>query len=168
MVSTELLRRYPFFAGLDHDRLSKLAKISDEISMGANQYFFQEEDDLNHFYLILEGAVAIVFKVPERDVKHKISEQFARDFKTKDIVLSTVGSGDVFGWSGLVPPFKATAGAKAITPCRVVAVRSKELVQIFDEDNRFGFLMTQKAAQVIRDRLRDLRIESLAFITDSA
>ncbi len=166
MVSSELLRRYPFFSGLSRDHINILAKISDEITTEADQYFFHEEEELNKFYLILEGAVGIIFKLPERDVKHKISEQFARDMKTRDLVLSTVGSGDVFGWSGLVPPYKATAGVKAITPCRVVAIGSQELVEIFEEDYHFGYLMTQKAAQVIRDRLRDLRIESLAFIAE--
>ena len=166
MVSTELLRRYQFFSGLGRDNLNTLAKISDEISLEADQYFFQEEEELKHFYLILEGAVGIIFKLPERGVKHKISEQFSRDLKTRDLLLSTVGSGDVFGWSGIVPPYKATAGAKAITPCRVIAIESQELAGIFEEDYHFGYLMTQKAAQVIRDRLRDLRIEYLAFIVE--
>lgn len=163
MVSTELLRRYPFFAGLSRDHLNTLARISDEITVEAEEYFFHEDDELESFYLVLEGAVAIVFRLPERDVQHKIADQFAREFKTKDVVLSTAGTGDIFGWSGLVPPYKATAGAKALTRCRVVAVGSKELISIFEEDCRFGYVMTQKAAQVIRDRLRDLRIESLAY-----
>lgn len=168
MVSTELLRRYPFFAGLSRDHLNTLAKVSDEMTVEADEYFFHEEDLLEHFYIVLEGAAAIVFKLPERDVQHKIADQFAREFRTKDAVLSTVGTGDIFGWSGLVPPYKATAGAKAITPCRVIAVGSKELVSVFEEDCRFGYLMTQKAAQVIRDRLRDLRIESVAFAVESS
>ena len=166
MVSTELLRRYPFFSGLSRDQINTLAKMSEEITIEADQYFFHEEEELNHFYLILEGAAAIIFKLPERDVKHTISDQFSRDLKTRDLVLSTVGSGDVFGWSGLVPPYKATAGVKAITSCRVIAIGSQELVGIFEEDYHFGYLMTQKAAQVIRDRLRDLRIETLAFIAE--
>lgn len=168
MVSTELLRRYPFFGGLGREHLNTLAKMSDEITVEPDGYFFHEEDELDHFYIILEGAAAIVFELPERDVKHKIADQFARELKTKDVVVSTVGTGDIFGWSGLVPPYKATAGAKALTRCRAIAVGSKELVALFEEDYRFGYVMTQKAAQVIRDRLRDLRIESLASSVEPA
>ena len=164
MVSPELLRRYPFFAGLGRVQLKTLSKISDEISAEADFHFFEEEDLLSHFYLLLEGAVAIIFKLPDREVKHKISEQFARDMATKDVTVSTVGSGDVFGWSGLVPPYRATAGAKALTQCRVIAIESEALRDIFEDDSQFGYLMSQKAAQVIRDRLRDLRIESLASV----
>jgi CRP-like cAMP-binding protein len=164
MVSSELLRRYPFFAGLSHDYLTRVAKMSDELSVDEGHYFFHEEDDLDTFYLTLEGAVAIVIELPEKDVQHKVSEQFLRELKTKDVIVSTVGSGDIFGWSGLVPPYRATGGAKAVTDCRVVAIQSKELRNLFDEDCEFGLLMTQKAAQIIRERLRDLRTETLSFI----
>ena len=166
MVSPELLRRYPFFAGLSHGHISTLAKLADEITVEAEEYFFHEEDELNRFYLLLEGAVSIVIELPERNVDHKVSDQFMRDMKTRDVIVSTIGSGDVFGWSGLIPPYRATAGSKALTSCRVVAIESTELLNIYEEDCQFGLLMTQKAAQVIRDRLRDLRTETLSFIVE--
>lgn len=164
MVSPELLRRYPFFSGLSHEYMTKLAKMSEEISVEVDHYFFHEDDELDKFYLTLEGAVAIVIELPEKDVQHKVSDQFLRELKTKDVIVSTVGSGDIFGWSGLIPPYQATAGAKAVTDCRVVAIQSRELRELFEEDCAFGLIMTLKAAQIIRDRLRDLRTETLSFI----
>jgi CRP-like cAMP-binding protein len=144
------------------DLISVLAKSATEEMVETGHFFFHEDEDLSEFYLALEGAVAIVFELPERGVEHKVSDQFTRKLQTRDVVVSTVGPGEMFGWSGLVPPHKATAGAKAVTPCRVVAFDCKELLKVFDEDCGFGYLMTQKAAQVIRARLRDVRIESLA------
>jgi CRP-like cAMP-binding protein len=164
MISPELLRRYPFFAGLNMDQINMLSKLANEEIVEPGHYFFHENEALDSFFLDVEGAVAIVFELPERDVDHKISDQFMRKLKTKDVVISTVSPGDVFGWSGLVPPYTATAGAKALTPCRVIAFDRKEIVAIFDKDCEFGYLMTQKAAQVIRERLHDFRIESLAFV----
>jgi hypothetical protein len=35
MVSPELIRRYPFFAGLDYDQLVKLAKVAQEYKVEA-------------------------------------------------------------------------------------------------------------------------------------
>ena len=164
MISPEVLRRYPFFARLSMDQISTLAKLAKEETVETDHFFFREDEDINNFYLILEGAVAIVFELPERDVKHKISDQFERKLKTRDVVVSTVGPGDVFAWSALVPPYKATAGAKAVTPCRVIAFECKELIKEFETDCAFGYVMTQKAAQVIGERLRDLRIESLSTV----
>jgi hypothetical protein len=70
----------------------------------------------------------------------------------------------VFGWSALVPPHDATTSGKATTPCRVVAFNAQELQRTFVEDSDFGYLMIQKMAQVVRDRLRDLRTESLSHM----
>ncbi len=167
MVSNELLRRFPFLAGLSHAHINTLAKISDEVNTEAGHYFFREDDKLNCVYLILEGSIGIVFRLPQRNIRHKISEQFERELKSEDVIVSTLGLGDVFGWSGIVPPFKATAGAKSLTKCRAIAIKSDELLKLFHNDYRFGYLMTQKAAQVIRDRLHTLRIETLAFNMDA-
>jgi CRP/FNR family cyclic AMP-dependent transcriptional regulator len=166
MVSPELIRRYPFFAGLDYDHIVKLSKVADERSVEAGQFFFHEGDELAVFYLVLEGAVAIVLEIPNHDVEQQIAGQLTGELKTKDVTTSTVGTGDVFGWSGLIPPHTSTAGAKAITPCRVVVFDCEELWNIFEEDCHFGLVMAQKGAQVIRERLRDMRIESLAHFAE--
>ncbi len=162
MISRELIRRYPFFAGLNHDYVGTLAKFADEISVEAGHRFFVEGDELKRLYLVIEGAVAIVIAVPDRNVEHPLSGQLTGKLITTGVTVSTVGTGGVFGWSALIPPHEATAGAKAITPCRVIALNCEELRPIFEEDCNLAYSMTLKAAQIVRERLRDMRIESLA------
>lgn len=162
MISPELIRRYPLFVGLNHDYVGTLAKLADEISVEAGHYFFREGDELKECYLVLEGAVAIVIGVPDRDAEQTLSGQLTGKLITKDITVSTVGTGDMFAWSALIPPHQATAGAKALTRCRLVALNCEELRPIFEEDRNLAYLMTLKAAQVVRERLRDIRIETLA------
>ena len=164
MISPEVLRRFPFFSKLSLEQIQTLSKLGKEEKVDAEKFFFREEDDAKFFYLVLEGAVAIVYEIPERDVDQKISDQFMRTIQTKDVVISTVGPGDIFGWHGIVPPFQARAGAKALTPCRVVAFDCKLLLDEFEKDCAFGYIMTQKAAQIVSERLRDLRIETLASV----
>jgi CRP-like cAMP-binding protein len=164
MISPELLRRYPFFAGFSHDQIITLAKVADELSADTGQYFFREGDELKSLYLVLEGAVAIVIEVPDQNAEQKVSGQLTGKIKTNDVVISAVGPGEVFGWSALVPPHQATTSAKATTPCRAIVFDSQELLQTFENDCHFGYLMIQKMAQVVRDRLRDMRIESLAHL----
>ncbi len=166
MVSPELIRRYPFFAGLAYDHILKLAEVADEQTVETGHYFFHEGDELGSFYLVLEGAVAIVVEVPDRDVEQEFSGQLTGKLKIKDVTTSTVRTGDIFGWSGLIPPHKATAAVKAIMPCRVLAFNSRELWQLFEDDCRFAFVMTLKGAQVIRERLRNMRIETLAHLVE--
>jgi CRP/FNR family transcriptional regulator, cyclic AMP receptor protein len=164
MISPEVIRRYPFFAGLGHEHIMLLAKVAEEMTLDAGEYLFHEGDQLDHFYMVLEGAAAIVIEVPASNVDHKLSEQFTGEMQTKDVVISAIGPGEVFGWSALVPPHDATTSGKTTTACRVVAFDAQELLRIFVEQCDFGYLMIQKMAQVVRDRLRDLRIESLSHM----
>jgi CRP-like cAMP-binding protein len=164
MISPELLRRYPFFAGLEESQIVSLAQVANEEQVDEGHYFFHEDDKLDTFYLVVEGEVAVIIEVPDQTVEQKVSGQLMGELQTKDIVISTVGPGEVFAWSGLVPPHEATGAAKANSACRVVAFDGVQLRQKFEEDCQFGYVMMQKAAQVSRGRLRDLRIESLASL----
>ncbi len=163
MISPELIRRYPFFAGLDNDRIVALAKLANEAAIPASAYFFHEGDPVDAFYLLVEGAVAIVLEVPDRDSSQPVADQLAGEIKMKDVTVSTVGSGNIFGWPALIPPHEANASARALTDCRVYTFDCKALRQLFEQDFQFAYLLTLRAAQVMRERLRDLQIESLAF-----
>ena len=164
MVSLELIRRYPYFAGLNLEQLTTLAKLTNEVAVESEHYFFHEGDELDSFYIIVEGSATVVIEVPDPEAEQKLSGQLIGELKTKDVVISAVGPGEVFAWSALVPPHKAVAGVKATTPCRVIAFNAKELLAVFEDDCVFGYLMMQKVAQVVRDRLQGLRIESLAHL----
>jgi len=149
MISPEVLRRYPYFAGLSNEQLITLANTADEATAPVGHFFFHEGDTLRHIYIVLEGEVAITIELPAQN---------------REIVVSTIGPGEVFGWSGLVPPFEATSAAKALSACRVLAFDCQALRAEFEKDCRLGYLMMQMLAQVIRDRLRDLHIETLSCL----
>jgi CRP/FNR family cyclic AMP-dependent transcriptional regulator len=151
MVSPELLRRYPYFGGLNVEQISVFAKTANEKEVEKDYFFFKEDDLLDSFYLLIEGEVGIVTEIPR---------------KSLFVQSSTIVPGEVFGWSGLVPPHKATASAKALTTCKIVEFDAPAIRQKFQEDCGLGFLMMQRTAAIISERLKDLRIESLASRVD--
>lgn len=164
MISPELIRRYPFFAGLEHEQIVALANVASEFKAETDHYFFHEGDMLDNFYLLVEGAAAIVIEVTSQNIEHTVSEQLTGNMQTSDVVTSVVGPGEVFGWSALISPHQATSSVKATTPCRVVAFDCRELRKTFKDNCEFGYLMVEKVAQIVRDRLRDMRVESLAHM----
>ena len=147
MISLELLRRFPYFAGLSVDQLVTMAKTAKEETAPEGHFFFHEGDHLNNIYIVLEGEVAVLIELPAKD---------------REIIVSTVGPGHVFSWSGLVSPFQSSAAAKSVSACRVLAFDCEQLRKSFEEDYQLGYLMMQWLAQVMRDRIRDARIETLA------
>ena len=162
MISSELIRRYPFFAGLNSGQIQALAMAGEEVEVAGGHVFFRETDLLDRFYLLLKGEVGIVLEATARGVKHGVAAQLTGQVKTEDMVVSAVRPGEVFGWSALFQPYEATAGAKALAPCKAVGFNAKDLLRIFEKDCAFGYAMAQKIVQVVQLRLRDRDIESLA------
>lgn len=162
MVPIELVRRYSFFAGFDRDQVADLARIAEEISVQPGHEFIHEGDHITSFFLVLEGKVGITLNVTDRGMKQSLTRQITNNLITKDVTVSTVGVGEMFGWSALVPPNLSTANAKALTPCRVMVFDYEKLQPLIDEDCCFGHMLTLKAARVIRERMRDQRMEMLA------
>jgi CRP-like cAMP-binding protein len=148
MISPELIRRFPIFSGLTIEQIVSLAKAAEEEKFERDHYFHHEGDELNAFYILLDGEVAIVSRLPERE---------------REITIHSLSAGDAFGWSAFVPPFSSTAGAKAVTPCNVIVFDAIELRKEFEAEPQFGYVMMQKIAMIIRDRLNTLRIETLAY-----
>jgi len=168
MVSPELIRRYPFFGSLTHEELTILAQAGDEMTVGPGDMFFHDGEDLSHFYMVMEGAVAIVLELTDRSQPQPLAAQLTGGMTMKDITVSTVGTGEVFGWSALIPPTIATSGARALTPCKVIAFDCRQLRGELDSNCHLNQALTLKAAQVIRQRLRDMRIESMVMHAEKA
>ncbi|MGB3713571.1 MAG: cyclic nucleotide-binding domain-containing protein [Candidatus Promineifilaceae bacterium] len=164
MVSSELLRRYPFFAGLTHDQIQTLATVANEESVEAGHYFFHEGDRLNKLFLVIAGTIDIVVGVPDHNEVQETANQILGNFINEDIAVSTVSPGQIFAWSALIPPHKSTAGAISAKSSIVVTFDREDFTEIFRSDCEFRYLMLEKVAGVIRQRLRDMRIQSLAFI----
>jgi len=167
MVSPELIRRYTFFSGLNHDQITLISKSAKEGSFDKGHYFFHEEEDLNYFYLITDGNVSINLEITDRDEEQPVSKQLTGDLKTKEIKITTLGVGEVFGISAIISPNTSTSCAKAETACKVILFDCDHLKGVCESDYQFGYLMIQKAAQVIRDRLRNIYIENIADLIKS-
>lgn len=165
MISGELLRRYPFFSGFTPKQIDHLAKAAREESVVAGHQFISEGEQLTNFFLVLEGTVGIMIKVPDRDFEQSLTRQITNTLITRDVTVITVGEGEVFGWSAIIPPNLSTASVKALNSCRVLVFDYLKLQPYIDEDCCFGHLLTLKAAQIIRDRLRDKRVEILGELT---
>jgi len=153
VITTDMISRYPFFADLNKDQVAVLASLAEGITAETGEYIFHEGDDLDYFFIVVEGAIGVVHET------HQIDDQEQRE----DVLFSAIGPGGAFAWSALVPPHKATASTKALSPCWLVSFDCKKLIQHFEEDCEFGYRMLMKVAQISRDRLHDTRIESLVF-----
>lgn len=148
MVSPEVIRRYKYFSTISFAQINMLASIAEEVEYEEGHYFHQEDDKIGKVYIIEQGEISLVKPFPQQD---------------KEVVINTLSAGDVFGWTSLLPPYTAGSGAIAVGNCKLLEFDAALLREKFEADFEFGYLMMVKIAQIIRERLDSIVIETLAY-----
>jgi CRP-like cAMP-binding protein len=155
MIAHETLRQHSFFNNLNDEQLKCLIESSHVYSPKAGEFLFHRDDELEFFYLVTEGEFEVIFETQILRVEYEKTGQ-PSELENQIIVLSKIKPGDIFGWSGLVKPFKATSCVRAIAASKVIAFNCKRILTCFDKDKKFGFFMIHAAAQVIGKRIHDI------------
>ena len=166
MVSIDHIKAFEFFNGLTLEQLGSIASLSRELDVEEGYLFFAEGDQVDYFYLILQGQVDICLDVvePVENCEQNLEGADINRFMS----VCKLKAGDVFGWTSLVPPYITQAGALAQTTCKILAVDTRQLEIEFKKDMELGYKMAIKTAQLIRDRVRDLRLESVNHTLQTA
>ena len=70
----------------------------------------------------------------------------------------TVGKGEIFGWSALVPPHRLTASARCQGKADVIMINGKELMEFLEKDRRIGYVVMKNLSALISSRLASTTI----------
>jgi len=140
-----ILAEHPFFAGLDKRHLEVLTGCASNVVFQEGHIIFREGEEANTFYLIREGKVAL--------------EIHAAGMGT--ITIQTLNSGDILGWSWLVPPYRWHFDARAIEATRAIAMDGECLRHKCEQDHDLGYELLKRFAEIITQRLQATRLQLL-------
>lgn len=149
MVSAELLRRYPFFAGMTDDELNRVAQITDRASYAAGTDIFREGEVAKKLYVLTGGSVELVYEIP----------------KTEGLTTSFVGSiaaGEPFGLSAFNEPYLLTATARAESAADALEIPADVLRALAEEDCHLGYALMKQIARALGERLSFARVQLAA------
>ncbi len=141
-----LVAKHPFLHGLTFRQLQILLANAMRSHFAAGQVIFREGEPANRFYLILEGEVALESYDKERG----------------NVLIQTIGGGDVLGWSWLFPPFTWHFDARALESTDAIFFYGTRLREQCEEDHELGYELIKRAAQVMMLRLQATRKKLLA------
>jgi CRP/FNR family cyclic AMP-dependent transcriptional regulator len=148
MISLELLRRYPFFAGLDEAELKALAMVSEEVRAPAGTIVFEEGQTADAFLLLLSGSIDLSFNSPLGD--------------SAQVHIGEVNPGEPFAISALIPPHLLTHTARAGTTIHALKITAVPLRAICEKDARVGYVLMRKVAEAAMERLHFTRVQLAA------
>ena len=155
MVSTELLRRYPLFAGQSNYMLNEIAMLSNEITRAKDEWLFHENEEAAKLYLVLDGAVALtLFVYLNNEQQHLASSH-------------SLGKNEIVGWSSIVPPHQYKMGARAVKGSQLLEIDAIPLRQLLDDNPEYGYHFLRQIAEVISERFMLVNIQIMSLMTDN-
>lgn len=144
-VTPALLKSLAFLVPATEDELRQLAPVTRIEHQPAGTVLFREGDHLSHVFIVTTGTVAL--------------EINGRDHRPRR--FQTVGPGELLGWSPLLGSGPMTAAARALADVQVVAIDAKAVLDLCDEDPKFGFQFMRRTAAAIAARLSATRLQLL-------
>ena len=138
----DLLAPQPIFAGLADEYLDLIAACGSNVRFARGTQIFREGEPADTFYVVRQGRAAVEIHLPQGG----------------SLVLDTVGSGEVLGWSWLFPPYRWHFDARAVDDVRAIALDGACLRGKCEQDPQLGFELVRRFAQLVLDRLQSTRL----------
>lgn len=141
----EILANHPLFKDFDTDTLDLLVGCARNEHFRPGQPIYAEGDDAGKVFLIREGDCAVEISTPHHD----------------PIIVETLRSGDVLGWSWMVPPYKHMSDARALNDVRAVSLDAACMRNKAEQSPALGYQMFKHFAPHMAVRFRALRMQLL-------
>ncbi len=141
----ELLGGHPFFAGLSPSVIQLIVGCASNVHFAAGSYIFGMGEEANRFYVIRHGRVALEVHSPTQG----------------PLVIDTMDEGEVLGWSWLIPPYRYSGDARAVTAVSAIALDGACLRGKCEADAELGYQLLKRVAAVMFQRLESSRVRLL-------
>lgn len=130
---------------LDKHARSALAQLATLVRMPALEVLTREGEPADVLAIVLEGRVGLRVRVPERG----------------QVTVLTVESGDVVGWSAIVPPHRATSTAVALVETDLALFDGTKLRAALAADPQLAAKFYPVVINAIARRLEGTRLQLL-------
>ena len=143
MVKSDELSKMELFRGFPKEIIDEIAEVSQVLEYKKGDIIFNEGDDAERLFALLDGEIEIYIQLSTRPDK---------------ILLSiTKLPYETFGWSALVPPHYYTTSCACREDTKVMAIRRTDIFNLAEKDPRLGMMIYKRIATVISNRLRNCR-----------
>jgi CRP-like cAMP-binding protein len=132
-----ILEEHPFLKGLEAKYVDLITGCASNVRFDAGQFIFREGEEAHQFYIIRGGKVALEIFSPGRG----------------SIIIDTLESGEVLGWSWLVPPYQWRFDARASELTRAIALDGKCLRKKCEQYHDLGYELLKRFSDIMAQRL---------------
>lgn len=139
------LAENPALKELSSEHLGILADCAHHVDFPTGKFLFWTEGSADRFYILQAGSVSLQVQPPY----------------SKPILIGTVHSGDILGWSWLYPPYKWHFDAQATEPIEAIQLDARCVRQKCESDHELGYHLLRIFSKIMMDRLQATRLQLL-------
>ena len=134
-----------FASGLSEKAQTRLAELGRRFTADAGARLFEEGAESDVFGILVHGRIALRTLIPEGG----------------EITSLTIEPGDIYLWSALVPPYKATSSGVALEPIEAIVFEGATLRAALREDCHLAQAMYPRVLVAVARRLHATRVQLL-------
>jgi len=150
MVPVQTLEKLTFFEGFPPEYLQPLVNMANVVQVEADEVIFHEAEKFSNIFIVIAGKAALEIEVASRGATR----------------IQTVGPGKLLGWTPILTSGPMTATARAVEPCRLVAINALQVRQACAENPNFGMEFMRRTVLALSRRLSATRLH-LADVYES-
>jgi CRP-like cAMP-binding protein len=149
MVSMDDLKGIALFEQLNETMLERLLPVTEIESFEERQIIYEEGAAADRFFSVKRGKVLLEAELAPAVI----------------IALGAIKPGYSFGWASLFPNATHRSYAVCAEPSDIISIPGQALMKELDTDRTMGFLIMQKSAQILENRLERRTAQFLKVIT---
>ena len=140
MDMLDFLETVRLFRDLEDEQIEAIRPCCEEADFKRGDQVFKGGENADFLYVVMEGQI----ELREEDV-------------TETPVVSTLSSGNAFGWSAVVSPYKYYLSANcAGRTCKVLKIERERFTKLLEEDAAIGYPVMNRILALIGRRFDEL------------
>ncbi len=139
------LATHRFFRELPDPLIDELADWAKPVEFAEDELVIRTGGVADRMFAVLSGRVAVGVHVPQRGLS----------------IIDTLHSGDVLGWSWLLPPHRWTFDAIGVKPGRAIEIDAIPVRNLVAENPGAALPLVMAVAGVMSERLHSARARLL-------
>jgi len=140
MIIPEEFKDVDFLRDLGKEHLNQVAMMATLKEYEPGAVVFRQGDSSKFIYIVLSGNVSLHFDEPSGEVE-----------------ISTLGPGELLGWSPVLGRHSMSATAQAVTRGRLAVLDVNKVLDLCERDAKFGVAFLLQIGLAMSNRLWALR-----------
>jgi CRP/FNR family cyclic AMP-dependent transcriptional regulator len=145
-VSTAVLKAVPLFASFPEEQLRMLTTMVSRRSAARGTTIMAGGDATDSLYIVLSGRLKVMMS----------------DSDGKEVILTILGPGEIFGEMGLIDDEPRSASVVSIEPCELLSLSKRDFKKCMSENHEMSMHVMRGLVKRLREA--DRKIGSLALL----